>query len=115
MDCFQRDGAGRPAEGGPRSGSDEVGPPAVTMIYSHPSKRTTSSVTALRAAPPSPESAASLPGEGFGDRRQQLDKSVFACRLADIKKSIENIWNSVILYLYFYVSVLRNHREGDLT
>ncbi|MBQ6347802.1 MAG: hypothetical protein IJI71_09645, partial [Clostridia bacterium] len=57
--------------------SDEVGPPAVTMIYSHPSKRTTSSVTALRAAPPSPESAASLPGEGFGDRRQQPDKSVF--------------------------------------
>ncbi|MBQ6325741.1 MAG: hypothetical protein IJI26_06710, partial [Clostridia bacterium] len=24
-----------------------------------------------------PESAASLPGEGFGDRRQQRDKSVF--------------------------------------
>ena len=37
---------------------------SVTMIYSHPSKRTTSSVMALRAAPPSPESAASLPGEG---------------------------------------------------
>ena len=44
VDCFQRDGAGRPAEGGPRSGSDEVGLPAVSMVCVRPFKRATSSV-----------------------------------------------------------------------
>jgi hypothetical protein len=53
-------------------GSEEVGPPAVTMVWAFPLRRTTSSVfqqkrKRFRRNPPSPEPAASLPGEGFGE------------------------------------------------